>query len=130
MNELGYPTSAGEMLYRYKNIANHPDYRTIVAVKNNEIVGMAGLARGIFYEKNGGYLRIVAFVVKQTCRQQGIGKLLIKAAEDWAITQGLTTILLNSGKRDERQAAYMFYQKMGYMVKSSGFVKELARPDK
>jgi GNAT superfamily N-acetyltransferase len=125
MNELGYPTTIGEMSTRFQNISVHPDYKTIVAVLNEDIVGMAGLFKGAFYEKNGLYMRILAFVVKQSSRKLGIGKLLIKASEDWAIEQGLNTILINSGNRDERQAAHAFYQKMGYAVKSSGFVKEL-----
>jgi GNAT superfamily N-acetyltransferase len=126
INELGYTTTLSDMENRFKNISAHADYRTIVAVKNDEIVGMAGLAKGIFYEKNEMYLRIVAFVVKQDFRKQGIAKLLIRASEDWAKEQGACTVLLNSGNRDKRQAAYAFYQKMGYVVKSSGFVKEIS----
>ena len=125
MTDLGYPASVAEMQTRFKNIFAHPDYRTIIAVVNNEIVGMAGLFKGIYYEKNGSYMRILAFVVKETSRKSGIGKLLIKASEDWAFEQGLNSVLISSGNRDERKAAHAFYQKMGYAVKSSGFVKEL-----
>ena len=125
MNDLGYPTNVNEMQTRFQNISVHPDYKTIVAVLNDEIVGMAGLAKGIYYEKNGLYMRILAFVVKQSSRKLGIGKILVTASESWAIEQGLNTVVINSGNRDERQAAHAFYQKMGYAVKSSGFVKEL-----
>ncbi len=125
MTDLGYPATLAEMRVRFKNIFAHPDYRTIIAVIDDEIVGMAGLCKGVYYEKNGLYLRILAFVVKQTRRELGIGKILIKASEDWAIDQGVNTVLINSGNRDERKAAHAFYQKMGYAVKSSGFVKEL-----
>ena len=125
MTDLGYPATLAEMQVRFKNIFAHPDYRTIIAVMNDEIVGMSGVCKGIYYEKNGLYLRIVVFVVKQTRRELGIGKILIKASEDWAFEQGLNTVLINSGNRDERKAAHAFYQKMGYAVKSSGFVKEL-----
>ena len=125
MTDLGYPASVAEMQTRFKNIFAHPDYRTIIAVVNNEIVGMAGLFKGIYYEKNGSYMRILAFVVKETSRKSGIGQLLIKASEDWAFEQGLNSVLISSGNRDERKAAHAFYQKMGYAVKSSGFVKEL-----
>jgi GNAT superfamily N-acetyltransferase len=86
---------------------------------------MSGLFKGIYYEKNGLYLRILAFVVKQSRRELGIGRILIKASEDWAVEQGLNSVLINSGNREERKAAHVFYQKMGYVVKSSGFVKEL-----
>jgi len=125
MTDLGYPATVAEMSIRFKSIFPHPDYKTIVAVINDEIVGMAGLFKGIYYEKNGFYLRILAFVVKENSRKFGIGKLLIEASEEWAFRQGLNSVLISSGNRDERKAAHAFYQKMGYVVKSSGFVKEL-----
>ena len=125
MTDLGYPATLEEFRTRFENIAAHPDYRTIVAVVNDEIVGMAGLSKNIFYEMNGNYMRILAFVVKQSSRKLGIGKLLIKASEDWAAEQGLNTVVINSGNRAERDAAHAFYQKMGYAIKSSGFVKKL-----
>jgi GNAT superfamily N-acetyltransferase len=124
-NELGYPTTAAEMAVRFNAIKDHPDYKTLVITVDNEVAGMAGLHNGIYYEKNGRYLRIVAFVVKQTIRNKGIGKILITACENWAIEQGLTSVVLTSGNRDNRKNAHAFYQKMGYEIKSSGFVKQL-----
>lgn len=125
MNELGYQTSVDQMQERFKGIAAHPDYKTIVAVLDGEVVGMGGLAKGIYYEKNGSYLRIVAFVVKSTHRSQGVGKLLLDAAEKWAVEQGLNTVLINCGNREERKPSHAFYEKMGYTVKSLGFIKKM-----
>jgi len=125
MNDLGYPTHIEQMQTRFNKINSHPDYKTIVAELNGEVVGMAGLCKGIFYEMDGLYMRILAFVVKESCRKMGIGKKMILAAEDWAIEQALHTILINSGNRIERQASHLFYEQMGYSVKSSGFVKKL-----
>jgi len=125
MTDLGYPATIEEFRVRFENISAHPDYRTIVAVLDDEIVGMAGLSKNIFYEMNGNYMRILAFVVKQSSRKLGIGKILIDASEEWAREQGLHTVVISSGNRAERDAAHAFYQKMGYAVKSSGFVKKL-----
>jgi GNAT superfamily N-acetyltransferase len=125
MTDLGYPTTLEEFKVRFENISAHADYRTIVAVADGEIVGMAGLSKNIFYEMNGNYMRILAFVVKQSSRKLGIGKILIEAAENWAREQGLHTVVISSGNRAERDAAHLFYQKMGYAIKSSGFVKKL-----
>lgn len=126
MNELGYPTTAEEMKIRFEAIVDHPDYKTLLAVFNEEIVAMAGLIKGRYYEKNGCYVRMVAFVVKQANRNKGIGKVLIRAVEEWAIEQGCRTVLFTSRKSDERKDAYAFYQKSGYEIKSSGFVKQLS----
>ncbi len=125
INELGYPTNVSEMEVRFKAIVNHPDYKTQVVVLNDEIVAMAGLVKGIYYEKTGGYVRIVAFVVKQSSRKKGIGKALMIAIEEWAITQNCHTLLLTSRKSSEREAAYAFYQNAGFSITSSGFVKQL-----
>ena len=125
MNELGYPTTKAEMQARFERILPHPDYKTIVAVAGGQVAGIAGLFRGLYYEKNGMYMRVLAFVVKQSNRRQGIGELLMQASETWAAEQGLDTSLISSGNRDERTAAHAFYQKMGYAIKSSGFIKHL-----
>jgi GNAT superfamily N-acetyltransferase len=125
MTDLGYPTTLEEFKVRFENISAHPDYRTIVAVADGEMVGMAGLSKNIFYEMNGNYMRILAFVVKQSSRKLGIGKILIGASEEWAREHGLHTVVINSGNRAARDAAHAFYQKMGYAIKSSGFVKKL-----
>ena len=125
MTDLSYPTTLEEMQERFKAIVAHPDYRTTLAVIDDEIVGMAGLHKGNFYEKNGMYLRILAFVVKRNVRNKGVGRILIKASEEWAAEQGLNAVIINSGNRDDRKAAHVFYHKMGYTIKSSGFVKQL-----
>ncbi|WP_114938761.1 GNAT family N-acetyltransferase [Mucilaginibacter endophyticus] len=125
MTDLSYPTTVAEMQVRMESIFVHPDYKTILAVYNDEIVGMAGLVKGNYYEKNGKYLRVLAFVVKQTARNLGIGKILIKACEDYAVENGLNTVIINSGNRDDRKVAHAFYQKMGYAIRSSGFVKQV-----
>lgn len=125
MTDLSYPTTTAEMQERFSGIVIHPDYKTILAELDGEIVGMAGLHKGHFYEKNGMYLRVLAFVVKQTARNRGIGKVLIKATENWAVEQGLNCVIINSGNRPDRSDAHVFYQKMGYAIKSSGFVKQL-----
>jgi GNAT superfamily N-acetyltransferase len=125
MTQLEYPTSEKEMRLRFQHISAHPDYCTLVAVEHDEIVGLAGLVKGLYYEYNGEYMRILSFVVKDTGRNRGIGKILLKACEQWAISQGLNACVISSGNRPSREAAHIFYQKMGYGLKSSGFYKQL-----
>jgi len=125
MGDLGYPAQPDEMQPKLKNIFAHPDYRTIVAELDGEIVGFSGLMRGFSFERSGKYVRINSFVVKGTARNKGIGKLLIKASEDWAVEQGADNVVISSGNRDDRKAAHIFYQKSGYAIKSSGFFKQL-----
>lgn len=125
MNELGYHTTEQEMEMRFLNLRSHPDYRTLVATIDNQVAGMIGLSRNYSYEQNGIYVRVLALVTTQKLRQQGIGKKLMEAAEDWAVKIGADTILLNTGNREERAVAKKFYQRIGYEIKSSGFRKKL-----
>ena len=52
MIELGYPTKEEEMSSRIKNNISNKDYKTIVAVSNNKVVGLIGLIKNFFWERN------------------------------------------------------------------------------
>ncbi len=125
ITELGYPCTADEVQVRYANISKNSDYRTLVIVDDEFVVGMAGLTHQLWYEKNGTYIRIHCFVISKDHRGLGIGKILIRAIEHWAVETGANAIVLSSGNRDERLIAHQFYQDLGYNLKSSGFIKEL-----
>lgn len=125
MEQLGYPTTIDHMANRFHTISTNSNYHTLVAEYNGKVVGMAGLCTSLFYEYDGCYVRIVAFVVDIHYRRKGVGKSLIQEAEKWAIEQGATAIGLNSGNREERKGAHQFYLEMGYKEKSIGFSKGL-----
>lgn len=125
MNELGYATSRDEMKSRFENIKNHKDYKTFVAADDAEILGMVGLSKNYSYEQNGIYVRVLALVTRSQFRKNGIGKKLMDVAENWTREIGANKVLLNCGNREEREIAQLFYKKIGYQVRSSGFVKKL-----
>jgi len=128
MNELGYATTVADMQGRYNLLQGHPDYATWVAVCNNQVAGMIGLLRNIYFEKNGIYIRVGALVVHKAYRKMGLGKALLQKATDWAIELGASQIFLNSGNREERKDAHAFYQHLGFESKTTGFVKTLNLP--
>ncbi|MDQ0862282.1 GNAT family N-acetyltransferase [Bacillus sp. V2I10] len=125
MDQLGYPTSVDRFKLRFNAIAANPNYHTLVAELDGKVVGMAGLCTSLFYEYDGSYVRIIAFVVDSNYRRKGIGEKLIQQAENWAREQGAISIGLNSGNREERKGAHQFYLNMGYKDKSIGFSKNL-----
>lgn len=110
---------------RFKNIGTNLLYNTQVAEVNGNIAGTIGMNLGYHYEKNGNYIRIVALVVDQNYRRQGIGERLIQTAEEWAREKGATKLVLNSGNRDERSDAQQFYKDRGFEGKATGFYKDL-----
>lgn len=125
MDELGYPTTAAEMQTRYKAFSAHPDYATWVAVCDKQVVGMIGLLKNIYFEKNGICIRVGALVVNKEYRKMGLGRALLQKAVDWAIELGAHQVLLNSGNREERRDAHAFYQHLGFEPKTTGFVKTI-----
>ncbi|MBS4206315.1 GNAT family N-acetyltransferase [Lederbergia citrea] len=125
VEQLGYPATVESMKTRFKNIESNPDYHTLLASYDGKIVGMIGLVKVFYYEIDGSYVRIVAFVVDSNYRSKGIGKNLLEEAESWARKTGATGIGLNSGNRPERTNAHNFYKNMGYIEKSIGFAKSL-----
>lgn len=125
MNELGYDTTINEMKTRFENIQNHMDYKTFLATDGTVILGMVGLSKNYSYEQNGIYVRVLALVTRSNFRQKGIGKRLMDVAENWARDIGASKVLLNCGNREEREIAQLFYNKIGYQIKSSGFIKKL-----
>ena len=125
MNELGYTTTMDEMKTRFDNIQNHPDHKTFIGLTVSMISGMVGVTKNFSYEQNGTYVRGLVPLTYSRFRQQGIGKKLMEVAENWAKEIGAEKVLLNCGNREERAIARLFYEKIGYQVKSSGFIKKL-----
>ncbi len=122
MGELGYETTVSEMRNRLLELTNNPDYHTIVAELDNEVVGLLGLHIGLAYEFSGYYGRIVCLVVNKQYRKNGIGKKLIDRAKEIISDRNGNTLVLNSGNRIDREAAHKFYLDNGFSAKSTGFV--------
>lgn len=123
--DLGYPTNAEDLLNRFKKIYSHEDYYLLLLIKDDVIIGLSGMCKMMFYEKNGEYMRLLAFVINSNCRGKGYGRLLLKESEILATQLGCKAITLNSGNRVERDSAHSFYKSNGFENKSSGFSKNL-----
>ncbi|MDK9864839.1 MULTISPECIES: GNAT family N-acetyltransferase [Staphylococcus] len=123
--ELGYPTTAEDLFNRLKKIYSHEDYYLLLLIKDDVIIGLSGMCKMMFYEKNGEYMRLLAFVINSNYREKGYGTLLLNESEILAIQLGCKTITLNSGNREERDNAHSFYKNNGFENKSSGFSKSI-----
>lgn len=110
-NDLGYPSTLEDTTKRLTLIQDHPDFHTLVAVADGQVVGFIGLHKSLAYEANGQYLRIVALAVDGRHRNLGIGTKLLQAAEQYARENNMG-IGLDSGFH--REAAHAFYESRGY----------------
>ncbi|ULG74543.1 GNAT family N-acetyltransferase [Macrococcus brunensis] len=123
--ELGYPCSTEKITTRLEQLIVHPDYYLLVLENDHQIIGFCGMCKMMFFEHEGYYMRILAFVIDSDYRKHGYGSKLLRDAENFALMQGCNIITLNSGNREERNIAHQFYQSNGYNIKSSGFIKEI-----
>ena len=123
--DLGYPTITKDLVNRLKKIYSHEDYYLLLLVKDDVIIGLSGMCKMMFYEKNGEYMRLLAFVINSNYREKGYGTILLKGSEMLATQLGCKAITLNSGNRNDRDNAHSFYKSNGFENKSSGFSKNL-----
>lgn len=124
--DLDYSTITEDLVNRLKKIYSHEDYYLLLLIKDDVIIGLSGMCKMLFYEKNGEYMRLLAFVINSNYRGKGYGTLLLKESEILATQLGCKAITLNSGNREERDSAHNFYKGNGFENKSSGFSKSLA----
>ncbi|WP_433942796.1 GNAT family N-acetyltransferase [Paenibacillus sp. SN-8-1] len=125
MGELGYPTSVDQMNRRMSRIMNNKEYQTYVAVIDDTVVGMIGIRIALNYELDKEIIQIISLVTKSAFRGRGVGRALIKFAEQKSIEQGAEIIYLTSGIKAERMEAHDFYKAKGFEINGYRFVKAL-----
>lgn len=98
-------------------------YKTLVAEMKNQVAGFIGLLTLPVYEHTRPIGWILALCISPEHRRMGIGTALIKEAEAFYRSQGVTDVRLHSGiQRDE---AHEFYEKMGFDKSGYRFKKKL-----
>jgi GNAT superfamily N-acetyltransferase len=124
MTQLGYPTTAEAMSTRLTNILADPDYITFVAESAQGIVGVVGISIGRLYEKDGLHGQLLALVVDETYRGQGVGARLVAEAERWLKKCRAQSVVVGSGT--QRHDAHHFYRQLGYKQTGLRFAKRLS----
>jgi len=95
-NELGYPNLIeSELLKRLEHFDNSDDWSTFVAVINDKVVGFIGVMKGMTYSIDGFYSQIMVLVVSNNAIRKGVGTALVKKAEEWSLSHGITDIAVN-----------------------------------
>lgn len=119
--ELGYVMTEGELSEQFRQLLTHPDYGFLVIEQDGTLLGFLGYAKLYYFEQSGHYYRILALVVAERARRQGVATQLLDALKAQALTGGASALALNSGARAERQPAHAFYQNYGFSQSSLGF---------
>ncbi len=127
-NDLGYDDISSDIYDRIMRIFHNESYTTFVAEIDGNVIGFMGLMRGLAFEMDGEYVRVIALAVSSAYRSQGVGTLLETRAEDYAAQIGASSIVLTSGLN--RADAHRFYQSRGYEKKGVSFIKMLETEEK
>ncbi|POZ63634.1 GNAT family N-acetyltransferase [Chromobacterium alticapitis] len=123
--DLDYPTTPEQLMPRYAAVRAFPGNEIWVAEWNGQVVGWAHGHGGHLLE-GSSYVEIGGIVVDPASRGLGIGRLLLRACEQWAHEQGYARIRLRSGI--QRVAAHDFYRRIGYQQKNTSITFALDLP--
>ena len=119
--QLGYPVDVATLVHRLSTMLTKEDYHLLVAIMNNQVIGFIGFVQMKMFEADEDYIRILALVVDETARRQGIAQALLKRVKVFAKQKDIRNLAVNSGITSERQAAHAFYEKEGFIKVSFGF---------
>ena len=126
LDQLGYPAQAGEVATRLEYWLGDPHSALLVAEMAGIVVGVAALHALPLLEHTARRGRLVALVVHDRVRGQGIGKALMEAVEERARELGCHDMEITSAR--DRAVAHRFYAGLGYddvCGRAARFVKAL-----
>lgn len=99
-----------------------PGHALFVADRGDRVVGFVALStRTHFTGAVDAY--IGELVVDQEVERQGVGKLLVSVAEEWARSNGFETLTLDTGARNT--AARALYESAGFADEDIRLTKRL-----
>ncbi len=122
VEQLGYRCTASDLVERYKSIQGN----SILAAFTETGTPCGYVQVGIFSSLHFPVsIEVIALVVEEKVRGNGLGKRLMLAAEDWARKQGVNQVWLRSGIK--RESAHAFYTSIGYSLTATShkFEKEI-----
>jgi GNAT superfamily N-acetyltransferase len=113
-SQLGYPSTEVDIKRRYALIHDRSDGQLIVALDiDATVIGWIHVQALRLLEADER-AEIWGLVVADTVRGSGVGRLLVEAAEEWAVRRGLDIMGVRSNTL--RVEAHAFYEHLGYEV--------------
>lgn len=121
--ELGYEPELQQVIDRLASL--DPDRECVLIAEEDGRA--AGFVHVSAYESLllPKCANLMGLAVADKYRGRGLGSQLLAAAEDWAVSHGMTSMRVNSG--ESREDAHRFYEGMGYKLvkKQVKLMKEL-----
>jgi predicted N-acetyltransferase YhbS len=107
LRQLGYDVIAAELDARIERVLAATNHYAAVAEDGGRVVGLVHVFERPALEKPCEAV-VQAIVVDDTMRGRGIGKAMMDAAESWAKSRGLGSVVLST------RNASTFYSRLGY----------------
>ncbi|MEV4312967.1 GNAT family N-acetyltransferase [Actinocrispum sp. NPDC049592] len=132
LHQLGYPQDdTTATATRIQDWTDDHASAAYVADADGDLLGLIAVHTSPFFERAGSWGRIVALVVSDQARGQGVGGRLVAAAESFAASRGCVRMEVTSS--DRREDAHEFYRRRGYIDRagrSSRFLRDLDGADR
>lgn len=110
--QLGYPTNKGQMKARLREVLKAKEGTCFVAeTKQSEVIGWIHASVTPLLEVDRR-AEVHGLVVDERVRSQGVGRILLEAAENWARKKKCRGMSVRSNVLRER--AHTFYLAHGY----------------
>ena len=121
--ELGYPSPSEEIPQRLEVLEASGRAVALVAELDGRVIGLLTAHMLATLHHPHPVAWITTLVVSEGARGTGVGRLLVRGAEDWARTAGATRMSVTSGT--QREDAHEFYRRSGYDGTGVRFGKSL-----
>jgi len=109
--QLGYALTAEDAAARLSKILSKRDHQFLIAEADGTTLGWMHAALGDHLDTDTCVV-IEGLVVDRNHRGQGVGKILLASAEQWAKASGCSLVRLRS--TSTRTKAHAFYEHLGY----------------
>lgn len=114
MDQLGYPQPLELLQTQFEFFSKQDGYEIFLADKAGTIVGQVAWSRSYLFVSPSSRIYIEGLVVDKNLRGSGIGRKLMKKAEEYAQQISPCIIDLTSGLRREKDGSHDFYKSFGY----------------
>jgi GNAT superfamily N-acetyltransferase len=124
LDQLGYPTTVSDVETRLVRLdASDVDHVLVAERAGVGVTGLLVLHRMAVLHRSSDVAMIMALVVDERRRGEGVGERLVRWAGALARDHGCSTLLVTTHLR--REGAHRFYERLGFSFTGRRYVMEL-----